>query len=171
MKKTCYILSVEEAEGALQNALDSRTLHLLRDETDMNFYAAKNEEGDVDLDGDQLDERFAQILKAHRTKHFLGEDGDVLVVENYKQEENKGYKIIEAETYQHEGRLQRRIMLGRKQHSDGGVEYVTWEGWYDPQDDTFTYNFGHYSMDEGKAYADYHKRLAEKYEAYGRYGF
>ena len=162
-------LRIDEAEEMLRNKLDSHSLKLVRDGTDMTFYNARNNDGSVNLDGGQVDERLAECLGMHRVTHFCDEAGGIVILENFKvPEENAGYEIILSETYAHELGDAMRVVLGRKVLDSGEVKYVTWESRYDPSKDEYRYDFGHYDFKTYRdARADYHKRLADKWAAYG----
>ena len=82
-------------------------------------------------------------------------------------DKNEGYEIIAKEVYSttRSGR-QEQIALGRNETKHGTM-YVTWDCTVWPLKDGSTktdYYWGHYFDDENKARADYHHRLAEKYE-------
>ena len=82
-------------------------------------------------------------------------------------EKNAGYEIIASEDYGVSRLGQRdRIVLGRRATTQGAM-FVTWVCAVWPTKDgnaKVDYFWGHYFDDEAKARADYHRRLAEKYE-------
>lgn len=83
------------------------------------------------------------------------------------EEMNAGYKVIEAETYTTDNcGKQARIVLGQKMTTHGAM-FVTWESVAYPQDNgsyRIEYFWGHYFDDGRAAFADYYRRLLEKYE-------
>lgn len=162
-------LRIDEAEEMLRERLGSRSLELVRDGADINFYGARNYDGSVDLDGNQVDERLAQCLEMHGASHFCAGEDEIIILENYKAPElNAGYVIIRSETYTHEFGSALRVVLGRKTFENGEKKYVTWQSRYDPSKDEYRYDFGHYEFKHFRdAMADYHRRLAEKWEAFG----
>lgn len=76
-------------------------------------------------------------------------------------ETNAGYVILKSERYEHSNdfSVEKSIVLGYK---SGKGEWVTWEKRGDGA--AASYYWGHYFADERAAEADYHRRLAEKYE-------
>lgn len=81
---------------------------------------------------------------------------------------NEGYEIIALEAYSvSRAGQESRVVLARKQTAFGTM-FVTWESTARPLPDggeNSDYYWGHYFDDESKARADYHRRLAAKYEA------
>lgn len=77
MKKcTAYTLTLDEAEELLQNCLDNKGIKLV---SQGFFYYA---ESDTQcLDGNQIDERMAQIIGVKKCEHYVMEDGMVVVVD------------------------------------------------------------------------------------------
>lgn len=81
---------------------------------------------------------------------------------------NEGYEIIASETY-HVSTIteqESRVVLARKETTFGTM-FVTWESnalLISQSCKKVDYYWGHYFDDENKARADYHKRLAAKYE-------
>lgn len=81
-------------------------------------------------------------------------------------EKNEGYEIIAVEVYRETNSGQQdRIVLGRMT-TRFGTKFVTWSSTIWPLKDgnKIDYFWGHYFEDGAAAYADYHKRLLEKYE-------
>lgn len=82
---------------------------------------------------------------------------------------NAGYKIIAQECFETGGKdVEYYIVLGHMVNQYGEDQYVTWEGrrWI-PKDGPraeWSFYWGHYIEDKGRAYKDYHERLASEYE-------
>ncbi len=80
-KIIAYKMSIEEAEHKLQEVLDDTTIKLVHDLGDIhssNFFFAKS---DIQcLDGAEIDERLAQILKVEAVEHYATDDGGLLAV-------------------------------------------------------------------------------------------
>ena len=78
-------------------------------------------------------------------------------------ETNAGYVILKSEQYFHSDAwdVQKFIVLGYRAAVPVG-EWVTWEK--SIMGNAVSYYWGHYFADEHAAEADYHRRLAEKYE-------
>lgn len=81
-------------------------------------------------------------------------------------ETNEGYEIIAAESYRIDNTDKHsRIVLGRMMTTHGPM-FVTWESIQYPTETGVSrdYFWGHYFSNGKAAYADYHRRLLEKYE-------
>lgn len=78
-------------------------------------------------------------------------------------ETNAGYVILKSEQYFHsdDWDVQKFIVLGYRATVPVG-EWVTWEK--SIMGGEISYYWGHYFADERAAEADYHRRLADKYE-------
>lgn len=83
------------------------------------------------------------------------------------KETNQGYEIIASEAYRTDntGR-EEQIVLGRME-TRLGMRFVTWESLTQPNNDgteRHDYFWGHYFDNGREAFADYHRRLLDKYE-------
>ena len=82
------------------------------------------------------------------------------------KENNAGYEIITAETYFSADGEDSRIVLGEMETARG-TQYVTWESETRTGQNGVSntvYFWGHYFNDRHASFADYHRRLLEKYE-------
>ena len=75
---------------------------------------------------------------------------------------NAGYKIIAQECYEAGNGRELYIVLGHKVNTYGEDQYVTWGATL--EGDAWSFYWGHYIEDKGRAYKDYHERLANEYE-------
>ena len=75
---------------------------------------------------------------------------------------NAGYEIIAAEAYwTYQNGKKSEVVLG-KMRTAHGDQFVTWECTVTPA--AADYYWGHYFDNRMDAFADYHKRLLEKYD-------
>lgn len=78
-KLVAYKFTLEEAEEALQNCLDNSGVKLVNKG---HFYYAESDS--QELDGAEIDERFAQILGVESGEHYVTENGLVFLVSEQK---------------------------------------------------------------------------------------
>ena len=78
-------------------------------------------------------------------------------------ETNSGFVILKSEQFYHSDAwdVQKFVVLGYRP-TVPTCEWVTWEK--SIMGNAVSYYWGHYFADEAAANADYHRRLAEKYE-------
>lgn len=80
-KMNAYKMSIAEAEELLQNATDNSSLKLVHKVGDMDFpsffYAVSDSQN---LDGAEIDERFAQILHVDYAEHYATDDGGLVII-------------------------------------------------------------------------------------------
>lgn len=74
-KLVAYKFTLEEAEEALQNCLDNSGIKLVNKG---HFYYAESDS--QELDGAEIDERFAQIVGVESGEHCVTENGLVFLV-------------------------------------------------------------------------------------------
>lgn len=77
-KLLAYKMSISEAEGILQNALDNASLKLVGDMDFPSFFYAKSDS--QCLNGTKVDERFAQFLGVKSVEHYATEDGGLIAL-------------------------------------------------------------------------------------------
>ncbi len=80
-KLVAYKMTIFEAEEMLQNAVDNSSLKLVHHVGDMDFpcffYAKSDSQC---LDGAEIDERLAQILRVKSVEHYASEDGGLIAL-------------------------------------------------------------------------------------------
>lgn len=77
---------------------------------------------------------------------------------------NAGYNILNSEIYQqYVSPDKEHIQLYGVCIGHNGRDYVTWEFVVNEKGE-YSYFWGHYISDKAAAFADYHRRLINKYE-------